>query len=320
MSAGDIPAFAELPALGDTGERHAWEVFGAGDELGCLNFIGPPAVAAAAAEVRSGEVINLNLPLDEPQPQFWAGRGLLRHHRVNKGNTRDDYIDGFELQGSTQWDGLRHQRFRQYGFYGGRQDQQLDAGELGIDAWARRGVVGRGVLVDVAGHLAAAGSPLAPQERFPIGPALLETVLAAQQTEPRAGDILLLRTGWLGWYRGVPRAERDAMAERLDADRSQIALPGLDPRRDTAAWLWDHRIAALAADNPTVETLPYRPEEGWAHIRLIPLLGLPIGELWVLDELAAACRRAARFTFMLTAAPLNLPGGAGSPANAYAIL
>ena len=317
---GRYPLFADLPTLA-TGERHVWDVFGRADEFGCLNFLDATTIVAAGQEITLGRVVNLNLPLGEPQPQFWASRESLQHHEIVKRNLRDDYLDGFAMQGSTQWDGLRHQRYREFGYYGGRQEEQLDStGELGIDRWAQRGIVGRGVLVDVAGHLDRRGEPLAPDRRFPIGGELMDKVLEAQGTVLADGDILLLRTGWLNWYRSMEDNDRAQLAARLTADRSAAALPGIDPALETVGWLWDHRIAALAVDNPTAETLPYRAEEGWAHHRLLPLLGLPLGELWWLEELATVCEEAGRYTFFLSSAPLYLPGGAGSPANAYAVL
>jgi len=36
---------------------------------------------------------------------------------VNRGG-RDDYVDNFAMQGSSQWDSLRHIRFREFGYYG----------------------------------------------------------------------------------------------------------------------------------------------------------------------------------------------------------
>ena len=54
------------------------------------------------------------------------------------------------------------------------------------------------------------------------------------------------------------------------------------------------------------------------YSRSIPLLGVPIGELWDLEG-AEACRRRGRYALLLTSAPLNLPNGVGSQANAYAI-
>jgi hypothetical protein len=55
------------------------------------------------------------------------------------------------------------------------------------------------------------------------------------------------------------------------------------------------------------------------HFRLIPLLGMPIGELWWLDDLAADCAEDGVYEFFFTSAPLNVPGGVGSPPNALAI-
>ena len=66
--------------------------------------------------------------------------------------------------------------------------------------------------------------------------------------------------------------------------------------------------------------MPTSSHSGMLHRILIPLLGLTIGELWALDELAAACRRRGRYDVFITAQPLNLLGGVGSPANALAIL
>jgi hypothetical protein len=87
-----------------------------------------------------------------------------------------------------------------------------------------------------------------------------------------------------------------------------------------AEWLWNHRIAAVAADNPALEVLRVRKEDGFLHRRIMALLGMPIGEFWYLEELSHACRERGRWDFFLTSAPLNLPRGVGSPSNAYAIL
>jgi kynurenine formamidase len=316
---GAEPAFADLPEL-ETGERHAWDRYGRHDEVGRLNSIGPAEVIAAAQEVTAGRIVNLNLPLGEPSPQFWAARPALSHQRVKKRNIRDDYVDNFAMQGSTQWDGLKHQRYREFGFYGGRQDEDVDAGALGIERWAERGIVGRGVLADVAGYRARRDEPLDPQARFPITGELLADALADQGTDVRQGDILLVRSGWLGWYMNLASDTRNELAEHLRTHPAEIAIPGIDPKTATVEWIWDNGVAAVALDNPTAETVPFVREEGWAHHRLLALLGIPLGELWALDELASVCAELGRFSFLLSCSPLFLRGGAGSPANAYAVL
>jgi hypothetical protein len=53
---------------------------------------------------------------------------------------------------------------------------------------------------------------------------------------------------------------------------------------------------------------------------MLPLLGMALGELFVLDRLAELCASEGRWEFLFVAVPLNLPGGVGSPANAIAVL
>ena len=70
-------------------------------------------------------------------------------------------------------------------------------------------------------------------------------------------------------------------------------------------------------DDPPPERGPVH--NGMMHRSLIPLLGLMLGELWRLGPLATACATDGRYAFLLTAKPLNLIGGVGSPPNAMAI-
>ena len=55
------------------------------------------------------------------------------------------------------------------------------------------------------------------------------------------------------------------------------------------------------------------------HTAILPLLGLPIGELFDLDALADDCAADGRYESFFTSAPLNLPNGVASPPNALAI-
>ena len=315
-----IPKYAELPKNETTGEHHAWSCFGPGDELGTMNFIGPAQVKAALESATEGRVVNLDLPLDLPQPSLSRGRGGYVHHIERTRMSSDDHLDNFFLQCSSQWDAVAHIRYREFGYYGGRQDAGLDRGELGIDRLARKGVVGRGVLVDWAGWRASQGRPVDATKRTPITTADLDATLAWQKTALVQGDIVVLRTGWLRWYLELDDARRRATGGTLHNEEGGIDTPGLAPGVEMAQWLWDHRVAAVAADNPALEVLKVRRDEGFLHRRIMPLLGMPIGEFWYLEELANACRDRGRYDFFLTSAPVNLPRGVGSPANAYAIL
>ena len=312
------PKFADLPLIGDTGERHAWDVWGRDDELGSLNRIGPQQVRDATRCVRTGRVIPLTLPLDEPAPGLFPNRVPFRHEVEVSRTGRDDKVDDFFLQFSSQWDGLRHIRYREFGYWGGRSEDDLDAsGDLGIDRWAERGPIGRGVLVDVARHLAERGTPLVPDEKTEIGPALIEEVLAAEGAALRPGDVLILRTGWMEWYRGLPAADRDRMRGTVG---KSLACPGLDAAQETAGFLWDRGVAGVAVDNVACEALPVEKPKGFQHRRLIPLLGMAVGEFWWLPELAEHCAATGHHDVLLVSAALRVPSGVGSPANALAVV
>lgn len=92
----------------------------------------------------------------------------------------------------------------------------------------------------------------------------------------------------------------------------------------------------IASDNAGVEMFPVSPDSGWVlpdepppaagpvhngmmHRPLLALLGMPLGECWRLEEITAACVASGRYEFFLTAKPLSLIGGVGSPPNALAI-
>ncbi|MTD53182.1 cyclase family protein [Amycolatopsis pithecellobii] len=293
----DVPKYRELPLIGETGDyRHAWQVFPPDDDLGCLRHLTPEARRRGLATVTENVVVNISLPLDEPDPPLF-GRKRFTHTVFSPSrNSMDDRLDGFFPQGSTQWDGFRHVRAREFGFFTGHQGDFADD-RLGIGHWAQAGIIGRGVLLDLS------------EEDGVIGPGRLARAAADAGVEVLPGDILCVRTGWLERYR-----RGDAVAGE------QRRWPGLAGSSAMAELLWGWQISAVTADNPALEVAPGRPEDGSLHRRLLPLLGLPIGELFTFDRLAQACRELGRFAFLFVSVPLNLPGGVGSPANAVAVL
>ena len=306
--------YEELPRNEKVGNACAWGVFGEEDELGRINLLTHDVVANAAAEVQRGVTFNLSLPLDLPNPSL-APREPY-HHRVfnNDRNTQDDVLDNFYPQGSSQWDGLRHIRAREYGFYNGftAEDAGQSGTRLGIEHWAEHGIVGRGVLVDVASHFARLGETMNAHEEFAVDEDLLEEVAEEEGVHFRAGDVLLLRTGFVGAYMAA------GPSERVDFKVDQ-RFPGLAANEAMARFLWNSGFAAVAADNPAVECQPGDPSVGFLHRRLIPMLGFALGEWFNFEDLARDCAEDGRYSCFMVSVPLNLPGGVGSPANALAI-
>lgn len=311
---GQIP-FDELPVLGDSGIRRSWEVFGEGDALGTLNRITPGIRAAALGSAVTGEVVNLSLPLSEPSPPLYD-RTPYRHVLLHRNrNTNDDYLDSFQPQASTQWDGLRHIRCREYGYYGGHQ-AEFDVTEpapLGMQHWAKAGIIGRGVLVDLPRYHARHGLPFGPGAGAAVSCEVVAAAAADRGIRFRPGDVLCLNFGWLDGYLGLTPRDRPTAPIRRQ-------FTGLSASEGTARFLWDSGFAAIAADNPAVEVSPGDSGVGSLHRRLIPGLGFALGELFDFRELARACEARERWDFLFVSVPLNLPGGVGSPGNAVAII
>lgn len=301
-----------------------WDLFDTEPERGTANYAGPAEVRDAAALVRRGAVFGLDYPLDAFQPPIASARTAARHSIMSRHRDhRDDRLDGFWLQGSTHLDGLRHRRHADHGFYNGVADEQIipNTPALGINRWAEHPIVGRGVLIDVGRFRDSLGSPIDHHGGEPLDIGLLDDALAAQGTQLRDGDLLLLRTGWAQWY------SEDASTSEREHVRAAKSCTGLAQTHEAIEWFADHRIALAASDTFALECLPAvsgspfgaDTDHGMMHQDLIALLGLPIGELWKLDELSVDCAADGRYECLLTVKPLNLTGGVGSPANATAV-
>jgi kynurenine formamidase len=123
---------------------------------------------------------------------------------------------------------------------------------------------------------------------------------------------LLVRVGWLKSYLASSAEERVKVAQSPNA-------PGVEATTRMAGWLWDNRIAAVASDSPAFEAVNTQALNEMLHPHLLAFFGMPIGEMWDLEGLADDCAADKRYSFFLTSAPLNIPGGVGSPPNALAV-
>ncbi|MCC6917657.1 MAG: cyclase family protein [Alphaproteobacteria bacterium] len=302
-----------------------------------LNFLTPERTAAAAALVRRGATFNLDYPINAFMPPMNSTRHAAEHHIfANDANHRDDWLDSFYLQSTSQVDALRHIRHHRYGFYGGVGDDSIAVGtpDLGVQQQAEKAIAGRGVLLDAVRYGEAIGDPIAFGALKRFTPAYLDRMADHFDVDLLPGDLVLLRTGFAEQWLAMTRDERRAAMSKLD--RSARGQAGIDQSDEMLAWIWNHQLSMLAADNGAVESWPINPGSGWfdpdeppppvhvsqngmIHRPLIGLLGLVLGELWKLDELAADCAADGVYEFMVTVKPLNLLGGVGSPPNAIAI-
>lgn len=316
----NLPSYDELPVREGLPAGSSWGLWGDDDQLGTINLLTEEAIARGLASARRGAVFALNWALEQPSPPFY-GRGALVH-RVDRplDNILDDALDNFFTQASSQWDALCHVGHPEHGFYNGFKDADFTGGpdtKLGVEHMARRGVVGRGVLLDIARHWENTGRPIDGSQFLEFTPADLDEVREAQGVTFEVGDILILRTGWMSWYE---QASEEVRQDLANDSLARLNTPGIVGSEEMCAWLWNHHFATIAADNPAVEAWPHPlVPDVYIHHRLIGLLGMPLGEMWYLEKLAADCATDGVYEFLLTSAPLNIHGGVGSPPNALAI-
>jgi kynurenine formamidase len=313
------------PGYGDVfqGNPSNWGKWGPDDEVGSLNYLGPEQIVAAAGLVRAGKVFTLQLQIGSPGGDpVWPGRPQAAHYMILD---ESDYVGGnaeplpgglhwaddaisMALQGSTQYDALGHV------WYDGKLWNGYDAvttfgglSKASVNPIARRGVVGRGVLLDVARHrgVAALGA----------GETLDHTDLLAcaraQGVELRPRDIIVIRTGWLERYFEVG-------PEAFFAD---FVEPGLTYSPELVRWFHDQEIPNLVTDTMGNETTR-DPSHGLAmplHVALMRDLGVAFTEICDLGELAADCAADGRYEFLYAAAPLKIVGATGSPVNPLAV-
>lgn len=315
---------ADGKVIGATNHRRPnnWGRWGPMDQIGAANFITPEVIVHAASLIRTGRAVSCAIPLDSTGPVY-PGRAGVFHAYTYAGA---DYVAGapiarqlgayhgtddvlfMPLQGSTQWDGLAHvgvDHMLYNGFWIGTVAASSGARRCSIHQMKAR-LQGRGVLLDLVAHHGV--------ERLLPGHAItsreLEACAAAQQVEILTGDILIIRTGHVPYYYSL-------------ADKQPFfaeGAPGLSI--ETVDWLHAREVAAVAMDNIAIEVEPFQEPFDHPfplHGRLIRDLGLTLGEIWWLEDLALACREEQRFEFFISAAPLNVTNAAGSPINPIAL-
>jgi kynurenine formamidase len=311
----------DLQHLRKTAEQcKNWGRWGPNDEAGTLNYVSPADVVAAARLIRRGKVFSLGLNFDRngPQKGLWGNRFNPIHTMLatgtdavsgaqDKGGLRyaDDMVS-LPLQCGTQWDALGH-IFYDDKMWNGYDAQLVDsngAQKNSIDKVKDR-MVGRGVLLDVARHFHVPhledGTAITVED--------LDATAKAQSVEVRRGDFVIVRTG--------------QMEQRLDSgDWGGYGggdAPGL--AFETCEWIHQKEIAAICTDTWGCEVRPNETADAsqpW-HWVVIPMIGITMGEIFYLRDLAADCAQDRVYEFFFCGPPLPITRAVGSPINPMAI-
>lgn len=326
-------------------EGSNWGDFGEDDQIGRLNFITKEKVLQGVAEIKEGKTFCLSLPLDYPGGQVLNSirkppilKPVIRNDapyfnykwsQLNLDHTDIGSDDAVLLhtQYSTQWDGLPHrgklfdtnddgepESVYYNGYRAGRDiimddNQNTAANALGIENMAEHGVQGRGVLVDLF-------SEFGEFPRKEVGYDDLMQIMEKDKVMVEKGDILCL---WTGLDQMIMRMEGtpDSSIKKACA-----VLNGFDDK--LLKWISDSGVAAIASDNLAVEAVGKQvtKHSKGSNLPLHDLclfrLGIHLGELWYLADLAKWLKDNNRNRFLLTAPPLRLTGAVGSPVTPIA--
>jgi kynurenine formamidase len=313
-----------------------WGRWGEDDEAGTLNFITPEKVAATSQLVRSGKIFPLGVEFGSSGPQ---GEFLYRQNPVHlmtvDGGDADAFIANglaweenptakqiaetfaasplrfnddmiiMPLQAATHWDALSHVYYEEqmYNGFPSTAVSSQGAAHCGIGAAISKGVVSRGVLLDVVRHR---GLQVCLDAENQVTPDELDATAEAQGVKIESGDVIMVHTGWWSEFRRT-------------GNRS-APVAGVSWR--CAEWLHEHEVAAIAGDNVAVEHLLTMDVDGMFlpfHALCLRDMGLMLGQFWNLSALAADCAEDGVFEFQIVAPPLNVTGAVGAPVNPIAI-
>ncbi len=288
-------------------ELSNWDRWGKADQLGTVNLITDAKRKSAAALVREGHAVSLSSDADTeksadnayPFGQVMISTGLDRNPMFGM----DVYTIRYHGLTLTHLDALSHMFYqgKMYNGYTQEQVNQQGAQQLSVQAY-KNGLVSRGVLLDIPRWKGV--KYLEPST--PIYPSDLDGWEKKAGIQVGAGDIVFVRTG--RWLR----------RKEIGPWNTEEAAAGMHV--SCARWFRQRDVAVVGSDTHG-EVMPSMVE-GVAfpmHQLLLIAMGTPMFDNCDLEALSEAAAARRRWTFLLTAAPLAVPKGTGSPLNPIAI-
>lgn len=291
-----------------------WGRWGADDQRGTLNLITPDKVARAAALIKDGVSVSCERPITYDMS---TGSSLVVHYMTGTGESQvpgtpnvaggsGDFF-GMAPHGYTitHMDALSHMFWEGYMYNGMPANLVTARGGAtkgSIEVPAENGVVGRGVLLDIARTKGVKwlenGTPVMPED--------LEEAERAQGVRVGEGDILFVRTGH---YRHRVEEGHAAVPANHRPGLQAACLP----------WLHERGVAVIGGEGPEVTPSGYPLNTLPVHHVAITAMGLYLIDAAQFDDLAKACEERNRWEYFVALAPLKYSVGTGSPLNPIAI-
>ena len=307
-------AFILLPSAAAPASGQSWSPpspeercpskWGAGDERGAANHMGPETLLKAARLIRAGRMIELGQVLRSSMPLGARHFDLYMKPTgpavgSNRRASNEELVVAEMGQVGTQFDAFPHQTIGDSLYNCFDQNEVMTRSgftRLGVENVGT--LMTRGVLIDVA---ALKGVDMLP-DRYEITAEDLQQALDRQGVALEPGDAVLIHTGW-------------GVLWDTDGERFMAGNPGIGV--EAAEWLVEHDPMLLGADNQPVEVSPTPDPEVSLPIHQMMLVvhGIYLVERMRLDELAAAGVH--EFAFVVQ--PLKLEGATGSTVAPVAI-
>ncbi len=287
-------------------ELSNWNRWGKGDQMGTVNLITPAKRKQAAALVTEGVPVSLAHNTDTQKAADNGSPFKLKMLSTGAHPAGQFVVDDYEVTyhglAHTHMDALCHMSWNGKLYNGIPMTAVTDAGatQLAVTAF-RSGIFTRGILVDIP---RLKGLPYL-EPGTAIYPEDLEAWEKKANVKIGAGDVVFIRTG--RWAR---RAAKGAW------DPATIA--GL--YATCAKWLKDRDVAMVGSDAAT-DVMPSGVEGVVQpmHQLLLVAMGTPIFDNTDLEALGDEAAKRNRWAFLLTAAPMAVTNGTGSPLNPTAI-
>ena len=271
--------------------------------IGTLKYITPEKIAQASRLVTAGKILPWVFPSSVTAHRRHPTRFNPIHSMFRDGRSAQNAPGGRRTQGYggsddwivmplqcvTQWDSLAHvfDSGKMYNGYDATLVTSSGAAKNSIDKTKNK-IAGRGVLLDVPRYKDV---PFL-QPGYAITVEDLEGTAATQRVEVRSGDILLVRTGHMSTIcrkaTGIILTSIPPLACRCTRH------PGYTPGKSlpSAVTITPSRYVPRSCHR----SVPF-------HICAIPNMGLTLGEIFYLEELAADCAADWRYEFLLVAPP-----------------
>jgi kynurenine formamidase len=310
----------EDEVLGYIDQFSNWGRWGDDDVHGALNHITAEKTAQAAALVHDGDIVSCSRILEwAPKPARHEAAVQPVHFMMATGESVGDQGGG----SAHDWMGvplhglyITHMDGQSHMFWNGKMHNGMDAGRVtvergaqagGIDDVSSRGIVTRGVLIDVP--RVRGSEPL----RGSAGVTLedLENAERDAGITVEPGDFVLVRTGY-----GAHRSAEGGAGGGGAGSKPSVGMPGLLP--STLPWIYDRGVSVLATDTGT-DAFPSAYSFVPVHTVSMVAMGIFIIDACDLETLATVCEQKGRWHFMISCSPLRLKNATGSPVNPLAV-